>query len=461
MSSSVEELVAQRNAAADEAQGILKALEGKMPDEDQTAKLRTLDESYKALGEEITAAGETQELMARTAAMEQMKTPEGAAPPAGAPAIYGESGVTPEMRAAIENAFSTPGEVFTRSEAYAGWLKSYPNGGPSLNVETFSQPHEVSQYRALLGLRTPTEKVRGRLDIDAAKFRTLVTSSGGQEVDALINSLRRGLIEPGLVRPLTVRDLVTVIPVTTDTIEWVKEVSRQNNAATVAEATAITGTSGLKPEGGVAFHKVTDVVRTIAEWVPVTKKVLQDAGQLRGYIDQYLTYDLALELEDQMVAGSGTGEDFEGILNNGDVQTQTGGSTMLHDLRIAKRKIRVNARTNANGILMNPEDIETMDLIRDASGASADTGSFLGQNPFNYTGNERVWGLPVIESEAVDPGTGVVGDFSRAILYDRESTNISVGTAGDDFIRNIVRVLAELRAGFGVVRPTAFCVVTF
>jgi hypothetical protein len=33
-----------------------------------------------------------------------------------------------------------------------------------------------------------------------------------------------------------------------------------------------------------------------------------------------------------------------------------------------------------------------------------------------------------------------------------------VGTAGDDFIRNIVWVLAEMRAGFGVLRPRAFAI---
>jgi HK97 family phage major capsid protein len=56
--------------------------------------------------------------------------------------------------------------------------------------------------------------------------------------------------------------------------------------------------------------------------------------------------------------------------------------------------------------------------------------------------------------------TALVGDFRRAMLFDRETTSISIGTAGDDFIRNLVRVLAELRAGFVVIRPAAFVAVT-
>ena len=64
--------------------------------------------------------------------------------------------------------------------------------------------------------------------------------------------------------------------------------------------------------------------------------------------------------------------------------------------------------------------------------------------------------MGVVETEAVPAGTALVGDWRRAVLFDRRSLTISVGTVGDDFIRNIVRLLGEVRAGFTVVRPTAF-----
>jgi HK97 family phage major capsid protein len=55
-------------------------------------------------------------------------------------------------------------------------------------------------------------------------------------------------------------------------------------------------------------------------------------------------------------------------------------------------------------------------------------------------------------------GTGLVGDFTKAMLFDRQS--VSVGTINDMFVRNQVAVLAELRATFAVVRPTAFCIIS-
>jgi HK97 family phage major capsid protein len=457
----LQEAVTARQSAIDEAMKIVAAHKdaGTTPEGDEVTKLRTLDEQFKELDAKIIAAeaenaggdlissfaGRAEDLKARLEGSREGNRPD----------LYRGGG--DELDEWIKTAI-TPGERFVTSRGYSEWINRFPSGGPSFQATQFSEAEDVGAFRSMLGLQDPTSKLRGMLT--PAKFRSLVQSDSGSDprtsAGMLVQSLRRGLLENGLTRPLTVRDLVTTLPVTTDTIEYVKEKSRLQNAAPVEEATALTGSTGRKPEGGIDFQVVTDTVKTIAEWVPITKRILSDAPQLRSYIDSYLTYDLALELEDQIVAGSGGGEDFTGILNTAGVLTQSGAATSIDDLRAAKRKVRVGGRTNPNAILMTPADIETeVDTAKDS------TLNYIGQSPFAYNGNERLWGMPIIETEALDDGTAIVGDFSRAILFDRESTNISVGTADDDFIRNIVRVLAELRAGFGVIRPKAFCVVTF
>lgn len=457
----LNEAISARQALVDEAQTIVKPhLEAHtQPEGDDATKLRTLDEQFKELDAKIVAAeqknkgGELMDAFAgRAEALDKALKHER---DGERPDLYRSGGdeVDEWLKTAI-----TPGERFVASRGYADWIKRFPGGAPSFQATQFSEAEDVGAYRTMLGLQDSTAKLRGLLTPE--KFRSLVFSDSSSDprgsAGSLVNSLRRGLLEPGLTRPLTVRDLVSTLPVSTDVIEYVKEKSRLQNAAPVEEAEALTGSTGTKPEGGLEFQVITDTVKTIAEWVPITKRILSDAPQLRSYIDSYLTYDLALELEDQIVAGSGSGEDFTGILNTAGVLTQTGAATSIDDLRAAKRKVRVGGRTNPNAVLMTPADIETeIDTAKDT------TLNYLGQSPFAYNGNDRIWGMPIIETEALDDGTAIVGDFSRAILFDRESTNISVGTADDDFIRNIVRVLAELRAGFGVIRPRAFCVVTF
>jgi HK97 family phage major capsid protein len=237
-------------------------------------------------------------------------------------------------------------------------------------------------------------------------------------------------------------------------VEYVRESGR--TAAAVAEATALTGTSGIKPEGGLTFAKVTVPVRTIAEWLPLTTRILQDAPNLRAYVDKFLSGDLALEVEDLMLTGDGIGENFTGILNTAGVQTTAVGAApaqVLDAIRTAKKLVFVNGRATPNAVVMYPDDLAEMDGLKDS------TEQYIGPGPF--TGGVRfAWGLPLIETDSIPAGTALVGAFDRAILFDRQSVSISVGTINDQFVRNQVAVLAELRAAFAVVRPAAFCTVT-
>ena len=73
---------------------------------------------------------------------------------------------------------------------------------------------------------------------------------------------------------------------------------------------------------------------------------------------------------------------------------------------------------------------------------------------------QTLWGLPRVECEAVPAGTGIVGNFRMAVLWDREASSIMASDShADFFIRNLVAILAEMRAAFGIIRPSAFVVI--
>ena len=51
----------------------------------------------------------------------------------------------------------------------------------------------------------------------------------------------------------------------------------------------------------------------------------------------------------------------------------------------------------------------------------------------------------------------MVADFRKAVMWDREATQVYVTDSHSDFFtRNILVFLAEMRAAFGVLRPSAF-----
>jgi HK97 family phage major capsid protein len=459
----VAELEQEGKTVVEEAQSLIDSLNGNAPTDEQADKLRTLDGRYKVLfGDGDQNPGDIARAKEVAGITDAFKARSGQGQ--GNPDLYAggdPAGTDPtKFRAGGqgEEAY-TPGEVFVRSEQYQAWMKKFPSGPPDSGSYQ-SEAVEYKGFSPMLGLVSATDRLRAGGTLTPAKFRALVTAadaSAGQ----LIRPDFRGLLEPGLVRPLTIRDLVTVIPTTTDAIEYVKEASRILNAAPVSEAVQLAHTGdeiATKPEGGLTFSLVSDVVRTLAEWVPATRRVLSDAPQLRAYIDSYLTDDLAIELEDQMIAGNGTGQNFRGILNTVGIQTAgppAGTTNALDVLRTARRLVVVNARTFPTAVLVNPVDSESIDLLK--FGGATPT-AYVGGGPYNQGANfnPTIWGMNIVESEAVPAGTALVGDFRRAVLFDRENTTITVGTAGDDFIRNIVRILAEMRAGFGVIRPSAF-----
>ena len=75
--------------------------------------------------------------------------------------------------------------------------------------------------------------------------------------------------------------------------------------------------------------------------------------------------------------------------------------------------------------------------------------------------NFTLWGLPVVQNEGVPAGTGYCGDFRELYLFDRQASTLYVTDSHSDlFLRNILVVLAELRAGFCVRRPASICKLT-
>ena len=288
-------------------------------------------------------------------------------------------------------------------------------------------------------------------------------TSGGAFVRADDLGLQVGM-EP-FQRPLTLRSLVTNGATSSDSIEYVRVTSITNNAAPVAEATSsapptapesagalvnVAG-GGYKPESGFAVARYSTPVRTIAHWLPVTKRAIADAAQMITLIDGFLEYGLEEELEDQMIAGDGSGENFEGLSNVSGVQAQAWDSDLLTTLRKAKTKVRLVGRANPTAYVLNPADLEAVDLLVDNENRY-----FFG-GPAAAGGAPPLWGLPVVESEAVPAGTAYVGDWSKAVLWDRQQSTITTTDShGDFFVRNLVAILAEMRAAFGVLQPNAF-----
>jgi HK97 family phage major capsid protein len=334
--------------------------------------------------------------------------------------------------------YETLGDAFVKSKEWNDWLSTVAPSG------------HIAESRK--GLTSPPLEFK-RFGL----FRkTLVTGSSDTSAGAFVVPDYTGIYEPLGRYPLTLRDLVAVRQTTSDTVEFVRQTTQVTQAAPVPEAnvTDYSGASGEvsgeKPEGAMAFERVTESVKTIAVWIPATKRALSDAMQLRGLIDQELREDLAEELEDQILNGNGVGENFTGLANTSGTLVQAFDTDINVTGRKAITNLLLNGKQRPTAWLVNPMDWEAIELQTDSEGRYF-WGGPMARGPATF------WGVPVVQSFFQTQGTAWLGNWMKAVVWDREQAGISVSDShADFFIRNMIAILAEMRAAFGVIRPSGF-----
>jgi HK97 family phage major capsid protein len=346
----------------------------------------------------------------------------------------------------------TFGELFVQSEQYQDFRKRY--GGRDGVI-----PDSVK------GIQSPTYFAEG------VNAKALITGLSDTSAGAFVrNDIYAPVTDLIGERELTITDLITRGSTDSDTIEYVRITGKTNNAAPVPEATssgqpalynAPTGpelaAGGYKPESGLALEKVTTTVKTLAHWMPMTKRAASDAGQVRTLVDNFLRYGLAEKLEDQILTGAGTGENFQGI-NNAGILTVGSAGTDIDAVVDAIRTVRVTGRRRPSAIVMHPNDWYSTGflLAKDTQGRY-----LIGDPRASLEQLNSLWGMRVVISEAQTENTALVGDFRFGVLWEREGVSISVSDSHLDFFtRNLLAILAEMRAGFGVLDAQAFCTVT-
>lgn len=306
---------------------------------------------------------------------------------------------------------------------------------------------------------------RSRFQTDPIGVKGLFVGASPTSGGAFVTPEQTGIVEMLGRKELTIRNLVSVRRTGSDTVEYVRQTAHTNAAAVVPEATSSAAPTapasgggalipnpggGYKPEGSWAFERKTAVVKTIAEWVPATKRALADVAALEGLINDELRADIAEKEEEQILNGTGSGEDFTGINATSGIQTQAFTEDLFATARKAITKARTIGRVAPTAWVVSPETQEFIDLAQDGEGRYRNGG------PFAF-GPRTLWGLPTVESESQSGDQMLLGDFSKAVLWDREQTTVTVTDShADFFIRNMVAVLAECREAFAVTRPAAF-----
>jgi HK97 family phage major capsid protein len=321
------------------------------------------------------------------------------------------------------------GEIVTADRKFEEWAKSGAGGGVSFSLDDYWPSDGLAR-----GMSFPTLQSKALFETTAGWAPESVRLPGFVEA---------------VTRPVQLIDIIPMGQTGQEAIVYMEETTRTHAAAEKAEGVAFA-------ESTFALTEKSSNVRKITDSVPVTDEQLEDVAMVESYLNGRLMFGIRQRLDGQVLVGNGTPPNLRGIKNVVGIQTQAKGADPVQDAFYkAMTLIRLTGRAMPTHHVIHPTDWQDIRLTRTADGI------YVWGNP-SEAGPERMWGLPVIQSDADAAGTGYVGSFLPAwiSLFERRGIDIQVGYTGTQFVEGKRTIRADGRWALVLFRPAAFCSVT-
>jgi HK97 family phage major capsid protein len=260
---------------------------------------------------------------------------------------------------------------------------------------------------------------------------------------------------PGIValasRKLLIRDLLRTVPTDAGLVQYVRQISETNASATVAE-------TAQKPESTIGVTLESAKVVTIAHWMHASKQILDDAPDLQNFLEVRMRNQLLYVEEAQILKGSGTGENLNGLYTAATAFAAPFVITSPTPIDVIRQAMTQLELTNfsPSAVVLHPIDWGKIETLKTSDA------DYLRSNP-NETNARTLWGLPVVVTAAMTSGAFLIGDFvSAATIYDRQQPTLDIATQdADDFTKNLVKLRMENRLALAIENAAALVKGTF
>ena len=217
-----------------------------------------------------------------------------------------------------------------------------------------------------------------------------------------------------------------------------------------------TSQGNEKPQIHPTYTAVTAALVKKACHLKETDELLNDAPYLESVVRGRGVYELRKVIESYLVST---------ILGTSGIDVTVNSGISFDNLLKAKMAVQGNTGHDADAIIINPTDLQTLLLTKDGSGGSV--GQYLMGGPaYAPYGNGAygaylpIWGMKVVATSAISQGTALVGAFaSCASIITKAGEGFRVEVANqneDDFVKNMITVRIEERLLAAVRLPSGF-----
>ncbi|WP_282370370.1 phage major capsid protein [Pseudomonas sp. PS02290] len=253
----------------------------------------------------------------------------------------------------------------------------------------------------------------------------------------------------GIPQPrLSLLDVLPIVPVEGSTYEYVRLDGYLSGAAYQVKE------GDEKAEGQLPTKMDRAEIATIATWIPASLQVLNDNTQLQDQIGLLMSVGVRQKLEAELLIGNGGPGEILGFIAQAPAAGITTGKP-VDRIGLALTDLKA-AGWNPNVIVMNPRDWFAIESER----ANDGDGQYVIGTPRDPA-PPSLWGTPVVVTMGMPELGALILDTSTTALLDRQEVTVEASRMdGDNFRRNLVTILAELRAGLAVYAPSSMRLVS-
>jgi Phage capsid family len=204
-----------------------------------------------------------------------------------------------------------------------------------------------------------------------------------------------------------------------------------------AVATVQEQEGALKEEVRPLFEAIAQNSITVAGWCPVSDQGLRSAGELEAIIDQHLTREIMIAIDKVLLSGTAAvGWSFPG-LNTIASDYPSAVYTSLADTVVEVASHMRWSGYQPSHVVLNPMSYLGIALAKATDGQYL-TGQYMGEIPL------VLHGMSVCFSAEISAGRALLIDENFVELGVGDALRIDIGTYGDQFIKNMQTIRAEV-----------------
>lgn len=280
-----------------------------------------------------------------------------------------------------------------------------------------------------------------RANIDASIKAALTNEGKGNTGDTSVPSQpeRRGAFGP-VLPPLRLLDVLPSRRTTSDAVEFIQFSGGSDEAAEQEHE------GDEKAELEFQGTAVRAEIVTIAGWTTASKQVVADLPALKAQIDRVIRHKVLSKLEDRLVNGVGGQGKINGLWNQATPLVPTIGETPA-DMIGESLVTMANAGYAPSVVLMNPMDWFRLQITR-----KNDTDDEYVFGSPTTPAPPSLWNTRIVPMPSMAQRRVLTIDTSMVTVLDREQLSVVLSNAhADYFVRNLVAILAEMRAGLEIL----------